>query len=130
MINTNVYTFLSTQSGIIALTTANRIWREILPSKPVYPAITFGGNHNLPNTFEGNTGFTISDYTIDAWADSDSGAESLAKEIRSALKNVTGSFGGINIHQCLITTGPITVYEESVEAFRQSQIFTIWHNEG
>jgi len=131
MIDGNLYTVLAADAGIIALTTTDRIYRDILPAKPTYDAITFRAeSHELPNTFTGNSGFTKSDYFIDAWSETQSGAITLGNTIRSALKNVTGSFGGINIHQCFITSGPITVYEDSVEAFRSTQIFTIWHNEG
>lgn len=130
MIDGNLYTFMAAQSGITDITTADRIWREKLPAKSTYPGITFKGDHELPNTFEGNTGFCKSDYTIDAWAETQAGAITLSNAIRAALKNVTGSFGGINIHQCFITSGPVTVFEDSVNAYRQSQIFSIWHSEG
>lgn len=130
MIDGNLLTFMVAQTVITDITTAERIWREKLPAKPDYPAITFKGDHELDNTFDGNNGFTKSDYTIDAWATSQAGAVTLSNAIRSALKNVTGAFGGINIHQCFITSGPVTVFEESVNVYRQSQIFSIWHNEG
>lgn len=130
MIESNLVTFLNAQAAITALV-SSRIYGEILPPNPTYPCVSYRTeSHDLPNNFSGNTGFCRSDYLIDAWSDDLSAAITLSNALRTALKNHTGSFGGINVMQIHITAGPETVYEESIDAYRITQIFSIWHNEG
>lgn len=131
MIDTNLYTFLDANVGITAIV-GDRVYpRNAMPSDPTYELVTYEAeSHTFANSFSGNSGFVRSDYLVDAWAENSSDALTLSAAIRSALKNVTGSFGGINVMQVFITSGPITVFEDSVEAYRVTQIFSIWHNEG
>ena len=131
MIDSNLYTVLAADSGVSAIVSDRIYPRNAMPSAPTYELVTFDAEaHEYTNTFTGNSGFVRSDYIVDAWGETIDEASVLSTAIRSALKNVTGSFGGISVSQVFITSGPITVYEESVEAYRMSQIFSIWHNQG
>jgi hypothetical protein len=130
MIDANVYNYLKAESTIIAVT-GQRIYNTILPAKTTYPAITFRAtDHDIDNVFGGSTGFVRSDYYIDAWGANITAADSLATIIRNAMKDLTGSFGGITVQQIFITMGPLAVFEDSTEAFRVTQMFSIWHGEG
>jgi len=131
MIDANLQAFLDADVALTAIV-GDRIYpRNGMPSKPTYDLVTFEAeSHDLPNKFSGNSGFTQSDYLVDAWSESYSSANTLSDAIRTALKNVTGSFGGINVMQVHITTGPIPTFEDSVKAYRVTQIFSIWHSEG
>jgi hypothetical protein len=130
MIADHLYSFLSTQSGITTLV-STRIYPVILPQEPTYPCITYREDSNdWDETFGGQEGMVDSYYNIDAWAKTFAEVTSIGNAIRSAMQNTVGSFGGINIHKCVVDTGPITVYEDSVEAYRQTHVFLISHNEG
>ena len=130
MIDANLYTFLNAQTVVTDIV-SSRIYPEILESDPTYPAITYRiESHDFDRTFEGNGGFVRSDYMLDAWSQTHSGAITLSNAIRTALMNHSGSFGGINVNKILVSSGPVTVFEDSVEAYRITQIFSIWHKEG
>jgi len=131
MIDANLYNFLDADVALTAIV-GDRVYpRNAMPSDPTYELVTYEAeSHNFANSFTGNSGFVRSDYLVDAWAKNTSDALTLSDAIRSALKNVTGSFGGINVMQVFVTSGPITVFEDSVEAYRITQIFSIWHSEG
>jgi len=130
MIDTNVYNYLKTEATVIAVT-GQRIYPEILPEDPTFEAITFRAvDHDIDNVFGGSSGFCRSDYHVDAWGDTHAEADALAKIVRDALKDLNfASFGGITVQSIQITMGPLTVYEDSVKAYRVTQTFSIWHGE-
>ncbi len=130
MIADNLYTYLVAQAGITSIV-STRVYPVILPQKPVYPAITYNDDDsNYTESFDGQTDHVQSIFQLDAWSKTYAGATTLGAAISAALKNKSGSFGGIIIQRCTVLSGPITVYEDSVEAYRQTYIFSIWHNEG
>ena len=129
MIDVNVYNWLKAEAAIIAIT-GQRIYPENMPPKPTYPCITYRAtNHAIDNVHGGSTGFCRSDYFIDAWSSTQDGAIPLAKAIKDSLKDLTGSFGGITVNQIHLTDWLPTLFEESVEAYRITLIFSIWHGE-
>lgn len=129
MISDHLYSFMTSQSAITDIV-STRIYPAILPPQPTYPAITYReSDDDFSEDFTGITSPTVSSYFIDAWGDTYSDAVSLCAAIRSALNNQKGNFGGIHISKCIITSGPITIYEDAVEAYRQTQIFSISHKE-
>ena len=130
MIADHFYSYITAQSSVTSLV-STRIYPVILPQKPVYPCVTFReDSHEIGETFDGQSGPTDSYYQVDAWAKTYAEATSIGNAIRSALQNTTGSFGGINIHKCIVETGPLIFYEDDVEAYRSSHLFLISHNEG
>jgi len=130
MIDVNVYNWLKAEATIIAITGQRIYPRDNLPAKPTYPLVSYGAtNHAIDNVHGGSTGFCQSDYFIDAWSKTQDGAIPLAKAIKDALKDLTGSFGGITVDQIHLTDWMPTLFEESVEAYRITLIFSIWHGE-
>ena len=130
MISNAIYSFMIATAGITSLT-GTRIYPMILPVGHAWPAITYhGDDHNLIQTYDGQTGLTRSYYQIDAWAQTYIEAQQLATAIRAAFKNCTGSMGAVSVSHVTLDTGPIAIYEDNLEAFRVSQTFSLWHNEG
>ena len=131
MISAAINTYLLTQSAVTNIV-ASRIYPVILPQKPTYPAITYRDDeHSFDESFDGQNGLVESFYEIDAWSDTYVGAETLATAVRAALMNYTGTMGNVtSIMRVRITSGPFTVYENTVGAYRQTQVFSIWHSEG
>ncbi len=130
MISSAIYSFMAATAGITALV-STRIYPLVMPVGHAWPAITYNGDdHNLVQTFDGQTGLTRSYYQIDAWAQTYIEAQQLATAIRAAFKNYTGAMGAITVSHVTLDTGPIAVYEDQLEAFRVSQTFSLWHCEG
>ncbi|MES0444983.1 MAG: DUF3168 domain-containing protein [Desulfobacterales bacterium] len=130
MIDDNVYAFLAAQSALTSIV-STRIYHLNLDEKPTYPAITYrDDDHDIDETFEGNTCFTKSDYYIDAWDTTRESVNTLAAAIKTVLKNHTGDLGGIDVQRCVVTSIEGMIYEDSVRAYRKTQLFSIWHNEG
>jgi len=130
VIDANVYNWLKAEATIIAITTASRIYPLVMPEKPTYPCITYrDANHDVDNTFDGSSGFCRSDYYIDAWHTDHAAADVLANTIKDALKDLTGAFGGITVFQIFFTVRTPAIFEPEVEAYRITQMFSIWHGE-
>jgi hypothetical protein len=129
MIEDNVYSYLAGQSTITDIV-STRIYPVILPQNATFPAVSFRAEeHDLNESFSGQNGLTESFYMLDAWGSTYEAARDLADAIRTTLKNHSGSFGGAIVQRVTLTSGPIPVYEDEVEAFRLTQIFSIWHKE-
>jgi len=130
MIANNLYTYLVAQAGITNLV-STRVYPVIMPQKPTFPAITYNDDDsNYTESFDGQTDHVQSIFQLDGWSKTYAEATTVGAAISTALKNTSGSFGGITIQRCTVLSGPVTVYEDSVEAYRQTYIFSIWHNEG
>jgi len=130
MIANNLYTYLVAQAGITNLV-STRVYPVIMPQKPTFPAITYNDDDsNYTESFDGQTDHVQSIFQLDGWSKTYAEATTVGTAISTALKNTSGSFGGITIQRCTVLSGPVTVYEDSVEAYRQTYIFSIWHNEG
>ena len=130
MIADNLHAYLVAQSGITNIV-STRVYPLILPQKPTYPAITYSDDdNNYTESFAGQTDHVQSIFQLNGWATTYAGATTLGAAIITALKNVSGSFDTITVQRITVLSGPITVYEDSVEAYRQTLIFSIWHNEG
>jgi len=129
MITDHLYSFLNAQTAITDLV-GTRMYPVILPAQPTYPALTFrDSDHELDEDFDGMGSPVESNYFIDAWGSTYAEATSVADAVRSSLNNTRGNFGGIQISRCVVTSGPIPIYEDAVEAYRITQIFLIVHKE-
>jgi len=129
MISASLNTFLRAQSSITTLA-STRIYPIILPQKPTFPAVTYREeSHDLIESFDGQNGLTQSFYMLDAWAKTYASVTALNDAIRTALKNHSGAMGSISVTRVTLVSGPISVYEDEVEAYRQTQVFSIWHKE-
>ena len=129
MIAANLRAYIVAQSAITSLV-EQRVYPVILPQKVTMPAISYReDSHDLDETFDGQTGLTESFYMVDAFGSTYSEATDVGDAIRAALKNHKGDLGGIGVSKISLVNGPETVYEDEVEAYRQTQTFSIWHNE-
>lgn len=129
MIGDDIRTYMLTQSAITDLTSV--IQPVILDPRPGYPAIVYRDiEHDESETFGGQPGFTQSDIEYDAWGETYADAVSLAAAIRSTLKNLTGTVGTIYLQRSILVSGPVAIYEESVNCYRITQVFRFTHNEG
>ena len=128
-ISSGLYSYLTAQAAITNLV-STRIYPEILPQDPTYPAITYSLD-NIRDTFtynEGQTTFVGADLQINAWASTHKGAEDLAAVIHAALKNHKGDLGGVTVHG-FFREAQVDLYEYEVNSYRRSISYLCWHTE-
>jgi len=128
-LSSGLYSYLIDQAAISALVDT-RIYPAILPQEPTLPAITYqiDGLEDRFTLEAGQTGPVIGDVQIDAWGSSHKAAADLSALIVTALRNLKGDMGGVTV-QGLFRDTQIDIYEPTVEAYRRSIAFTIWHTE-
>jgi len=84
MTDAELYTLLSNDAGITALTT--RIYNGNLPEQTELPAVTFSLVTNTPyNTLNGDTGTHRALYTVNAWGSTLADSWALIAVIRTAM---------------------------------------------
>ena len=84
MTEQGLYTLLSSDAGITAITT--RIYNGWLPETTVFPAVTFEYvSDEAINTLPGDTGNEHSRYTINAWSYNYAEAQALRTAIQAAM---------------------------------------------
>lgn len=129
MIENALVSILEDDAGIGAIA-GDRIYPVILPQNPTAPCITYArdGTQRDVTFDEGQTDFVGSTFQIDAWGESYSDARTLGAAIQTALQNYSGTVDGIVIQTARITAD-VDIYEDSVELFRYSMAWIIYHNE-
>jgi hypothetical protein len=85
---------LTTDAAVIAKV-GDRVYPQILPQAPVFPAITYNQVSGVrERDLCGPTGRTRPRITINAWAERYADARALADAIREALSDLSGSIMG------------------------------------
>lgn len=105
--------------AILAPLASSRVYPEILPQDPTYPAITYtvidpGAQYSL----SGASGLSNPHIQVDCWASTRSSVKSLAVAVKSAMDTAT-TFKG------LLVAGR-SMYEEDPMIYRESMDFSIW----
>ena len=124
MIEDGLYNHLAAELGHA------RIYPHVLPQRPPHPSVTyrrFGTRRD--RTFEGDNGFVQIDMAVDAWAVDWRSCRLLADQILAALNDHAGALGGEPCHRIHYDDTTVEVYESSVEAYRITQVFSIWAQE-
>ena len=112
MTEQELFTLLSTDAGINALTT--QVFNGDLPEAVSLPAVTIEYVNDTPvNTLGGDSGKTRKRYTISAWASTYAGAWALTNEIQTAMSG----------HPRLVT---IPLHEEDIGLFRFASDYSIF----
>ena len=124
MIEHAIYSILSNDSGVTAITT--RIYPIMLPQNAVYPAISYQVNEDTEDeTFDGQGTFQRINLEVDAWSDTHAGMLTLADAIKAAIKNYSGTVASNAVDKITIDSA-ISVYEDQVEKYRKTLIATIF----
>lgn len=103
MIETALYTVLSTAPEIIAITTSDRIYPLVLPTDPTLPALTYQIIAAVPLQPGLTPGVSVVKYRvqIDAWGTTYPDAVTLRSAVIDTLIPFTGAVGSVNIQRIL-----------------------------
>lgn len=127
-IQSAVYERLTTHSGTAALVGA-RVYPQVLPQTPTYPAITYqrvsGGNMQ---SLAGPTGLGHPRVQIDCWAKTQAAVLALAKQVRIAFDGWNGSAGGVTVRACMFDQER-DFYEPETSDYRVSMDFIFFYDE-
>ena len=89
-----LYNYLSTYAGLIALT-STRIYPNVLPQSPTYPAVTFEMiSGPRVHAMGSDPGLTFPRYEFTCWGSTKASARAVALQIIDALQDKTGTIGG------------------------------------
>lgn len=106
-----------------------RLYPLHLPQKPTYPAATYQviTANSLP-TSNGLSAPKEWRVQIDAWGESYSQADTLAREIRAALDGYRGAAGSAFIQVSMLVNW-MEMYEDGLDVYRVSQDYEITYTE-
>ena len=127
MIEQAIRYILVNDTTVKAITT--RCYPVTIPQSPTYPLILYtkiSGDriHHL----SGPAGHAHPRFQIDSWAETYTGAKTLAGAIRNALDGYSGTAAGTVITSCLIDSERDT-YENEIKIHRVIQDYFIRHTE-
>lgn len=111
---------------VIAALVGTRMYPQVLPQNPTYPAITYtliGGAGSVV-THDGPAGLENVSLQIDCWAQTQLTAAALAERVRTRINGYTGgAFQGIFLAR------KRDGYDNDAMAYRRSADFSIWNEE-
>lgn len=84
--------------GVVAGLVADRIYRDVLPSKPTYPAISFQLISTVAQQdHDGQTKNFRNIYQIDCWGVTSDIVSAIRDAVFNATDNQKGTFAGVNV---------------------------------
>jgi hypothetical protein len=103
---TALYNYLSTYAGLTALI-GTRIYPVLEPQNVKYPALVFQQiSGPRVHAMGDDPGITYPRYQFTAWAEKHTEAVAVAKQVRLAFENYSGTMGG---------EGGVTIYHAEVD---------------
>ena len=120
--NTKVYDRLSADTSITSLV-STRIYPDLLPQSPTYPAITYTEISMTPvSSFDGTNALQNSRVRVDCWAETRAAAIELAKTARSVMTTNTA-----DMTASVLAETPF--YEPDLDVYRESLDLSVWQTE-
>jgi len=117
---------LAADAGVSALV-STRIYPQILPQNPTYPALIYQQITESPEPAMGSdTGLVAITVQVDSYATTYSGAKALAAAVRSALNRHRGTVSTVDIADVFLEN-TLDLYESEVQKRRVSQDYRVWY---
>jgi uncharacterized protein DUF3168 len=133
MIEASLETYLKNNAGIAALV-ASRIYPQLIPENPTYPAISYektSGEHERSLT--GSSGLAMADFELECWAKTYGGAKSVADAVRNALDGFSGMMGTDAVSEVHLDSDSdlfeISAGNEMQRLYGVQLSLTIWYRE-
>ncbi len=123
MIQEDIYSLLSDDAGVIAVTT--NIYPVSGPQNTTFPVIVYTRISSFRGqNFDEVENFVRSTFMVDSYAETYTAALALAELVKTALNNYSG--GSIHIIKLDSATD---ILEGETNLFRVSQNYEVWHTE-
>ena len=120
-------THLIADAPVTALVVA-RIYPDILPQKPTYPALTFEIISDIPyRALAGDSGREVVRARIHCWAKTAAGRDDLSRKVRTALADFSGLMGTTAVSSVKFESWN-NLYDDVPEVYRRVTDFMITHN--
>lgn len=124
-----IRTLLINDSALSAII-SSRVYPEVLPQNPTFPAITIRIESDDPTNLLNNeqSSFMRSVLYVDSWA----GTFTTADDMRVNVKRVLNSFQGVSESKrinLIRYSDRVGLYEQGVDSFRSTAIFNIFYYE-
>ncbi len=129
-IESDLRTFLAADGTISGLVSSRVYGIGYKPQNSSLPALTFSREStDWINELEaGQSGYVGAEFQIDAWADNYDDVNSLREAVLSRVQNYNGLMGSTAVDWVLVNSGPVDVYEDSLEQYRSSVGIIVWYN--
>ena len=125
-IETGLRTHLIADAPVTALVVA-RIYPDILPQKPTYPALTFEIISDIPyRALAGDSSREVVRARIHCWAKTAAGRDDLSRKVRTALADFSGLMGTTAVSSVKFENWH-TLYDDVPEVYRRVADFMITH---
>ena len=125
-IEADLRTHLIADSPVTALVVA-RIYPIKLPQSPVYPAITYQIISDIPHrSLDGDSDLERVRARIDCWAETYTEALDLARKVRTAVADFSGTMGTTVVTSSKFETWN-DIFEDAPEVYRRVVDFIIAH---
>lgn len=130
----DLYAYLNSVSGVTSVFSSSspdqaRIYPQILPQRPNYPAATYQiVGRTRQSTFSGTNGMVRSSVNVDVYAQNDEDVKTGSDAIRAALLDFRGAMGGTQVNRVSLDN-EIDLTDVEPGLFRNSMSFSIWHDE-
>lgn len=130
MIEEALKTYLCAQGSISSIV-GDRVTPEIKPQKKEYPCITYSRDRTQRDkTFQGQSPLVKTEIQIDAWGDDYGEAKKLHRAIQSVLRNLSNvTMGTLVVDKAFLEDAEADVYEQAIEKYRSSQLYSFWYCE-
>jgi hypothetical protein len=120
--------FLLAQPSIAALV-GTRIYPQVLPQKPAYPAITYAQVSGIRvRGLDGPTGRARPRIAVNSWGASHREMDAVASAVRAALDGYAGPMGDLVVDSAVLDN-EIEFFEEDAGVHRKLQDYIISHEE-
>lgn len=122
-----IFNLLSANAGVSALV-ASRIYPEILPQPPTYPALTYRRmSFESVEVLDGTAaGLDHPRIEVNSWATTYAGALTLNAAVRTALRRVTDLTQDPDILDAILEN-EFDMYEDDVKVYRRVAEYVVWH---
>ena len=104
-----------------------RIYPDILPQKPTYPALTYEIISDIPyRALAGDSGREVVRARIHCWAKTAAGRDDLSRKVRTALADFSGLMGTTAVSSVKFESWN-NLYDDAPEVYRRVTDFMITH---
>lgn len=131
----DLWAYLNGTPGVTAVFSAAspdqvRIYPQVLPQRPTYPAATYQviGRQRQPMMGNATNDMARATVQVDVYADTSEAVDTGTAALIVALQDFRGQWNGRQISRVLLEN-EIDLTDVEPGLFRNSMTFTIWHDE-